>query len=209
TLTWTKILNHRTQAVATAVAPFGLQFDTFLANSFLTSFVYNFPGEYAGIANKASVGNPFAIFGIWNGSQVQTMEFLQRFDAYDLIYRFPVYENEDYRLSGLVGPRFSWIWEGFKWRTVDVDVNGNSGPFTTAVYRQVTSNRMYGVSIGCSQECYLGRGFAMQMDTEAALNLDFVREKARYNLEQKFVGPISKRTKSEWTVAPELIGTLK
>jgi hypothetical protein len=210
TYSWTHLFEHRTQAIVSAVSPPGLKFDPAFANSFITSFVFNFPGQFAGAGNPnstapapdTSLGNPLATFGIWNAADIMTLQFIQRFEAHDLIYRFPVYENEYYRASGLVGPSFAWIWEGFKWVTVDADINGNSGPDTTAIYRNVTSNRMYGISVGCSQECYLGYGFATQLDLVGSMYLDFIREKARYELGTKFAGPISKRTKSEWSPVP-------
>jgi hypothetical protein len=216
TYSWTHLFEHRTQALVSTVAPIGLQFSPDFTNSFITAFVFNFPGQYSGAGTAGSsapapnvgVGNPLAAYGIWNAAGLMIQEFIQRFEGHDLLYRFPVYENEDYRLSGIGGASFAWIWEGYKWTTVDIDINGDSGPDTTAIYRNVTSNRMYGFSLGCSQECYLGHGFAAQIDILGSMYIDFVREKSRYNLGAKFVGPISKRTKSEWSPVPSAHGIL-
>ena len=163
------------------------------AESFLYSNVFNFPSDYGGPPNKITVPNPQfrqfgplnsvinpppfipapgAVFGIWNGASIETIEFTQRFDQYNLTFRQPIYETETYRLSGLVGPRLSWIWQRFAWRATDLDTDGNSGPQFQALYTNDVSNRLYGGHAGFSNECYLGHGVAVnfeQLDEERSV----------------------------------------
>jgi hypothetical protein len=130
-----------------------------------------------------------------------------------MTYRFPVLDQENYRFSGEVGPRFAWFWSIFKWTTTSQgeDASGNltSGPEDVAIYTNIASNRMYGVFAGCQQECYLGHGFAVMLDTQVSLYLDSVKERAQYELAAKFLGfPESKRAKREFTIVPEFSGTM-
>ena len=110
-----------------------------------------------------------------------TEQFLQRTQQWDGIYRVPMFETETYRISGLVGPRFTWIWERYKWVTTDYDVNGDSNPNWIAQYTNITSNRMYGIHIGCEQECYLGHGFAADIQLQISGYEDSVKEEAKYS----------------------------
>jgi hypothetical protein len=196
----------KTTAVAT-LAPQDLRVRSDFADSFLTAYVYNFAPEYAGPANKINVGNPFAVYGIWNGATVMTEVFEQRFSQYQATWRQVVYENEYYRLSSLFGPRLTWIWERYRWTTSDQDVNGNTDASWRAQYSNIVSNRLYGLHVGCSEECYLGHGVAIQLDTEAALFLNSVKETAKYELGTKF-GPDNKRALRRVMVTPELQANL-
>jgi hypothetical protein len=211
TLSWMYLLSHRTTAFATPLPPNG-NTGLFLEDSFLFSPVVNVPLEFSG-QQKISQGNPGALFGIWNGASQMYIEFLQRTQMWDLNYRFPVYDTECYRLNGLVGPRFFWIWERFKWRTVDVptDAAGNVGiptPVDVGIFTNITSNRMYGPNAGCEQEWYLGHGFACVLDLEAALYLDIIKERQRFELGDHFAGPVDKRSRTDYRIAPELQATL-
>jgi hypothetical protein len=212
----------RYNSAATA-APADFQVGPTLANTFLTSFVYNFPNDYAGPPFKTGAGvgqtgingaptinsgNAFALYGIWNGASIMTLEFVQRAEGVDLTYRTPVYETETYRLSGTVGPRYFWIWERFRWRTTDLNPDGTSAPSDVALYENITSNEMYGAFIGCENEWYIGHGFAVYFNADAALLLDHVKEKADYQLGTKDAGPEGKRAILDYTVAPELTGKL-
>src|SRR5262249_28419024 len=153
--------------------------------SFLTSPVVNVPVEFSGPPNKVvglngNTANPQAAFGLWNAATEMTIEFLQRTQEYELTYRFPVWDTECYRLSGLVGPRFFWIWERFKWRTVDFSpADPIPSPFDVGLYSNIVSNRMYGFHAGCQQEWYLGHGFAFNWDLQGALLMDVVKERTR------------------------------
>jgi len=194
------------------------------ADSFLFSPVFNFPPAFAGPLNKLTVPNPNftqgnatqkpfvpapgLAYGIWDGASIMTEQFLQRTQQWDGIYRVPAFETENYRISGLVGPRLTWIWERYKWVTTDVDVNGVQTPNWVGDYTNVTSNRMYGVFAGCEQECYMGHGFAADLQLIIAGYADSVKEEVEYSLArganlQGNPGPVAKRTRVQWTFVPE------
>jgi hypothetical protein len=193
-----------TRAVAT-LAPHNLQVGPALADSFVSSPVFNFPNDFAGPDFKVNSGNAGATFGIWNAASVMSISLLQRFTQYEATWREPLYENPNYRFSSLVGPRITWIWERFKWRTVDLNVAGAAlDPTFVGVYTNITSNRMYGVHCGCSQECYIGHGFAVQLDTQGSLFMDSVKERAKYQLGDHEILSENKRSLRKFTIAPEL-----
>jgi hypothetical protein len=148
---------------------------------------------------------PFAAYGIWNAADLMTIEFTQRFQQVELMYRKPVYETDDYRLSAAVGPRFAWIWERFKWTTTDLNAIGNGSQNDAAAYTNIVSNRLYGINAGLMQEWYLGHGFAAQVDIQAALFANIVKERAKYEFSYvKNATPISKRSKTVYTIVPEV-----
>jgi Legionella pneumophila major outer membrane protein precursor len=231
---WMHLMDAHTTAAAT-LAPSGSRVGNNFAESFLFSNVFNFPSDFGGPANKITVPNPLfipprvflngllittavnppplipapgAVFGIWNGASAETIEFTQRFDQYQATWRQPIYETETYRMSGLFGPRLSWIWQRFAWNTTDLDVNGLSGPQFEAQYVNIVSNRLYGAHAGFAHECYLGHGVAVNFEIEGALFGDSVKEIAQYSLARGAVGPGNKRAKTEFTVVPEADATL-
>jgi hypothetical protein len=217
-LDWTQMFNTHYNHTATFVPP-QFRFGPDLADGFLTAPVFNFPNAFAGPANKVSqfnavgnvipLGNPFAIYGIWNGAALMSIDLIQRYSQGDLTYRTAaICETDDYRMYGLVGPRFAWIWERFRWRTVSEDVNGNAGPQDVAIYTNIVSNRMYGAFLGVGQDWWLGHGFSVSLDLKAALLLDIVKERATYELGVKDTPPQSKRSITDYTVVPQLQGTL-
>jgi hypothetical protein len=174
--------------------------------------VYAFPNDFAGPALKLALGNPFAAFGIWNGASVMTITFVQRFEQFDMTIRHPVYQDDDIRCYGLLGPRLVWMWEQFKWRTVSIDFGGNAGADDVAIYSNVVSNRMYGIHIGGGFDRRLGDNwlgtFAFSLDLQGALLLDVVKERAKYNRGDGNDGgaPSSKRARTEYTIVPEVQG---
>jgi hypothetical protein len=187
------------------------------ADTFITAPVYNFPPEFAGPLNKlgsftngAGAPLPGAAVGIWNAASLMTIKFEQRFQQYEATYRYKLIDDEDYRVQALVGPRFTWIWERFKWRTTSygLDLANNTvtaGPQDVGVYSNIVSNRMYGVHAGCQTECYLGHGFAVMLEGQGALFVDGVKERAKYETEAKFMGlPESKKAKKDFSLVPEL-----
>jgi len=207
---WMYLAQHRTLAAATAV-PYNFAIGADQADSFLYSPVYNFPNDYAGSINtfKLPIGSQFAAYGIWNGASIETETFIQRTQQYEVTWREPIFETENYRLSGIVGGRFFWIWEKFEWRAMDLDfATGAGGPLDTAIYSNIDSNRMYGPHAGVSQECYIGHGFACQVDLDAAMFVDVVRERAQYTTGAKYgipqVTAESKRSLTVFEPAPEL-----
>jgi hypothetical protein len=181
-----------------------------LENTFLTAPVYNFTNIYAGPPLK-SLTVPFGdMYGIWNGASIMTEEFDQRTEQWQMVFRVPIHETECWRSYGLVGPRFFWIWERFKWMTTSEDPSGSFNPPTDiAIYTNIVSNRMYGSYVGWGNEWYIGKGFAVNLDTEAALYLDVVKERAKYETGQKdFPGSV-KRARTEYTIAPEVRANLQ
>jgi hypothetical protein len=208
-LDWTYLFNYTRSAGATQAA-FFFNVRNDLADSFITAPVFNFPPEFNGpddILNGGAVV-PGGAIGIWNAAGIMTIDFTQKFQQYDITYRVPYYETEDSRVSGIVGGRFMWIWERFRWITTDLDTNGQGGDLNSAIYTNIVSNRMYGPFIGTSCECYLGHGFATQLDIGGALMVDFAKERAKFELAARFVGPQSKKARTEVTVVPEVTGSL-
>jgi hypothetical protein len=197
---------------------------TTLASTFLFAPVFNYPPQFDGPpfkinpingANGRPIGTPSAqaVSGIWNGATIMTIQFIQRYQEWDITYRYPIYETETQRVNALVGPRFAWIWETFRWSTTSFADDGAgdliAGPQDIGIYNAVTSNRLYGAHTGCEYECYLGHGFALQARFEGDLFADFVTEIARYETAAKFLGfPESKRAKHEETIVGELEGSL-
>lgn len=213
-LSWMHLLKAEYSATAAIIGGgFGFNPGTQLQNTFLTSPVFNFPLEYAGPSNDLSVGNPNATFGIWNASDLQTISFVQRTEQIQAKFRKPVWETDCYRCYGLVGLRFFWIWESFQWRVVDADVSGASSAFDTAVYSNVVSNRMYGPFIGVGQEWLLADtacgAFSVSVDLEAALLLDIVKQRAKYELGESEAPPQAKRAVTSYKSVPELSALFK
>jgi hypothetical protein len=206
--------NTQLRAVATLAAP-GLQFGSDFSATFLTASVFNFPPEFAGPPfkiNPPNTINPESTFGIWNAASIMTEEFIQRVQQLEATYRIPVYETECYRVSGLVGPRFFWIWERYKWVTTDLGSGTQGGPLFelptwAAIYTNIVSNRMYGAHTGIQQEYYFGHGFAGMLDLQVAAFLDIVKERAKYELGLKDAPPQNKRARTQYYLVPEFQAT--
>ncbi len=196
-----------------------------LADSYLYANVYNFPAQYAGPLDDVrnvtgSVSNPptsttpgpglayGAAYGIWNGAELMTMKFSQKFQQLEATYRKPIYDTENYRCSAVVGPRAVWFWERFAWTTTDLDIEGQGGKYDSALYTNIVSNRMYGLFGGAQQEWYLGHGFAASLDLRAALLVDIVNTRAKYEFGEKNQTPVSKRSRKQYTLAPEIQANL-
>jgi hypothetical protein len=224
-------LSEANYRAAATLSPKAGVLDQSLANSYLYADVFNIPPQYSGPEFKIrfpirQVGvlsgiqpTAQAAFGIWNGADIMTISFTQRFQQYEIIYREPIFETETYRLNGLVGPRYTWIWERFAWRTtaaegITVDPTTGTiltdgilaapGPQNVALYTNIVSNRMYGAVAGCEQEYYMGHGIVFQLKVEGALYVDSAKVIAKYELADRFAGlPESKRAKRLWSVVPE------
>ncbi|MBY0526278.1 MAG: hypothetical protein K2R98_22990 [Gemmataceae bacterium] len=199
------LLNARYVGGAT-LAPLNFQNGPLLADSFLYAPVWNFPPAYAGPLQKLAVGNPLAAYGIWNGASEMTIKFEQRYTEANIGGRVPIVEDECNRCYGLTGLRHAWIWERFKWRTVSYDSTGNADPSDAATYANIVSNPMYGPYIGVGNEYYIGHGFSVSFDVNAALMVDFVREIARW--EREDFATVAKRSRREWTFVPEVEAAL-
>jgi hypothetical protein len=182
---------------------------TIQENTFLTSFVYNFTPDYAGPPGRIS-GTGFAAYGIWDAASIMDMAFYQRYDEYDIKGRIPMFESDWNRSYALMGARFAWIWERFRWQTFAYDANGNSGPQWQAVYSNVDSNRMYGPFIGCGDECRLGDTpigtFAISLDTTAAALLDIVKTRQSYERADRQTS--SRHNTTMYEIVPEVTANL-
>jgi hypothetical protein len=177
-----------------------------LSNTFLFAPVFNFGPEFAGEAQNVILGNPGATFGIWNAAQSMDISLVQRFDMYDVAGRIPIWQTEHSREYGLLGGRCVAMWERFQWRTVSADVSGNAAEDDIAIYTNVVSNRLWGVHVGCGTEWFLGDtpigGFSLSTDGEAALYIDFVRERAKYVRDDGVMA--ASRARHVQTLVPEV-----
>jgi hypothetical protein len=156
------------------------------------------------------IGNVGATFGIWNASSLMTIDFVQRFDSFELKARYPIQQTETWRTYATFGPRIVAMWERFKWRTVAQDVNGVALLDDAANYTNVVSNRLYGVHVGCGNEWYLGLtpigAWSFSLDLEASLYADFVKGRAKYELGD--FSTAASRARNMFTLAPGLQGQI-
>lgn len=214
-LGWLYLTQARYAHIASIVPP-NYQFGQLYEDSFLSSPTFNFTSFFAGPAHDIFLGGEYPAYGIWNAAEEMTVSFVQRTQQWDITYRVPVYDTECWRTYGLVGPRFFWIWERFRWRTVDMGtdvttdatlgpVYSNINPQDVANYSNVVSNRMYGAFLGCGNEWYLGKGFAFSLDIEGTLYMDLARQQAKWQLtDGACMAPgQSKRSLSQWYLVPE------
>lgn len=208
-LNWFYLLSTQYRAAATPF-PQKQPFSATSADSFLYNDVYNLPLEYSGPPNKVLGGSQFVAFGLFNGASIMTAEWIQRFQQWELSYRWVVFETEDQRLYGIVGPRYAWFWEKFKLRSTNYDANGGGGsPDDVGLYTAITSNRMYGVHAGVQCDQYLGHGFACILEGQGALFLDSVKERGKFETANKYGGnPENKFARREFTIVPELEGSV-
>jgi hypothetical protein len=189
-VSWLHLGTNRYSTVATPV-PHNLNVGQNFAESFLTAPVNNFPLDFSGPANDVLGGTAF---GIWNAATLMTESYTQRTEVYEIIYRLPAfYETENYRMQPLVGPKITWLWENYNWKTFAEDLTGQAADVWNAFYTNLISNRLYGVKFGCSNDWYLGHGFAVTCEPYAAPMLDFVKEMAKYERGDYHIGPQRKR----------------
>ena len=167
--------------------------------------MYDFTNAYAGPQFKINGGDATATYGIWDGYDIGTISFIQRTESLQAKLKTPILYNDDfgYRMYGIAGPRFFWIWERFLWRTVNENADGTAGPTDAAVYTNIVSNRMYGVFCGIGNEWYIGHGFACNLDLDLAGLVDIVKERAQYQLGQKDLPGQIKRALTQYSLVPE------
>jgi hypothetical protein len=184
-------LNEARYAVSAGPIPPGFAVGGLLEDTFLFAPVTNFSPHYAGprdlpLSIPPSPLDPTsgALYGIWNGAENMSIEFLQRYEQVDITVRIPVWQTDCFRSYCLVGPRAIIMWERFKWRTVDLDSAGNGTDANNAEYSNVVSNRLYGVYFGCGSEWYLGAngagGWATSLDLGGSFYGDWVKGRAKY-----------------------------
>jgi hypothetical protein len=150
-----------------------------LADSFVSALFFNLPPEFAGANQKLAIGNPGAVYGVFNGDNNISESFQSYFQDLDIRGRVPWYQDDCTRIYGYAGGRFAWIWEQYRLRAVSADFLGNSAPSDVGVFQNTVSNRMYGPFAGIGAERYLGNGFGIGLEAEAAFLLDIVKERAQ------------------------------
>jgi hypothetical protein len=207
---WTHLFETQYAATASVLPAFGLS-GPLLENTFLTSFVFNFPPDFAGPAMKVNLGSPGATFGIWDAASEEVIRFIQRYDQFALSVRVPFTEGECLRTYWMAGPRLDWLWEQFWWRTVAFDIGtGNAGQDDVAIYSNVLSQRLYGAHLGCGWDWRLGDTpvgtFAIVLELEGALFADIAKERAKY--ERGDFAIASQRARTDYTIVPEVNGKI-
>jgi hypothetical protein len=216
---WIHLVDTRISATASLLASGATGqnvIGTFGENSFLTSPVFNFSPSYFGPGNTAIdstgslVGSPIAMFGLWDGSSLQTITFIQRFDQWEMTFRQPMMESECWRTYSLVGPRLVSMWERFTWRVVHPEIDGSVQPEDSATYSNVVSNRLYGVHFGIGNEFLLGEtpygAFSISLDLQAAGFMDFMKGRPRYELGDRSTA--AQHGRNLFSIVPETDGQL-
>jgi hypothetical protein len=183
-------LMDATYARGASAVPPGLAPDANLADTFLSSPVYNFTNLFAGPQNKiagdGANGNPgFTAYGIWNGASSEVISFIQRYQQMDFATRVPLFQTDYSRLYGVGGAQFSWIFERFNWYTADLDSSGNSQPNFAANYSNTLSQRMYGAMIGIGHEIFIANQFSLSLEATGSGLMDIAVERAKYELSDK------------------------
>ncbi len=192
-----------------------------LQNTFLFAPVFNFSPEFTGPVARTTDANGNIVFGalngIWNGASDMTILFSQRFDNWDLLGRFPVYESENARSYAIAGARFSWFWERFQWRSVALGINVDqivlgaapslvASPDWAARYVNTLSQRMYGPTIGTGHEVWLGNGFSLGVECTGAVLLDIAKQRAKYIREDQATQ--AKRSWVDYHIVPNVNGQI-
>lgn len=198
---------HKYSAGATGPATPFFRNRNDLADSYLTSAVFNFPADFAGPDLETTEDlNPLFpsgnFYGIWNGAAVMDIQFEQGFTYGELAARVPLLETEYSRVYGFAGLRYSWFFERFYWRTVGTDITGISLPQDVAIYTNTLSQRMYGPMVGCGHEVYLGKRFAAGLDVSGAALMNLAKERVKYKLGDETTQ--AKRKRIEYELVPNV-----
>jgi hypothetical protein len=178
-----------------------------LENTFLFSPVFNYPLAYFGpLAEGANGFNLGALSGIWDGADLMTEDFVQRFHQADLLVRYPLQQTECWRCYGLFGFRQVQFWERYRWRTVDANVNGIVVDNFAATYSNVVANNLWGLQLGCGNEWEVSEtpigAFSISLDLRAALFANYVTTQAKYELGD--LSTAATRTRKFSKMTPEL-----
>jgi hypothetical protein len=170
--------------------PPGLRPDASLADTFLSSPVYNFTPQFSGPQNKLAVdgvgNNPgFTAYGIWNGATAEEVSFIQRYQQMQFGMRLPLFQTDYSRVYGVAGGQFSWFFERFRWYAVDTDSSGNELPEYAANYTNTLSQRMYGAMLGIGHEIFIANQFSLSFEMTGSGMMDVAVERAKYELGDK------------------------
>ncbi|MBL8866578.1 MAG: hypothetical protein KF873_22390 [Gemmataceae bacterium] len=198
---------HKYSAGATGPATPFFRNRNDLADSYLTSAVFNFPADFAGpdIETTEDLNPNFPtgnFYGIWNGAAVMDIQYEQGFTYGDLAARVPMFETEYSRVYGFAGLRYGWFFERFYWRTVGTDIRGISFPQDVAIYTNTLSQRMYGPMLGCGHEIYVGKRFAVGLDLSGAALMNLAKERVKYKLGDETTQ--AKRKRLEYELVPNV-----
>jgi hypothetical protein len=183
---WMHLFERRQSATASILPTPPLTIGFAAENTFLFSPNFNFSLNFFGPGNTTGQGTVLGTIGIWNGASQETIDFLQRFEQWEMTMRVPLTESECWRTYGLFGPRYTWFWERFKWRTIHPELDGTIVAEDIADYTNVVSNRLYGIHFGVGNEWFLGDtpigAFSMSLDVQGAMFFDFVKGRPKYEL---------------------------
>mgnify|MGYP001580621004 CR=1 FL=1 len=87
---------------------------------------------------------------------------------------------------------------------IDADETGASAQDDVANYTNVVSNRLYGIHVGGGYDWLISDippgAFAVSLDTEGGMFLNFVKERAKYELGDESVA--ASRARNVYTFAP-------
>lgn len=162
--------------------PPGYKTQTNLADTFLSTPVFNFNQFFSGPSGKVTGVSDQAVYGIWNAASQVDTKFLQRYQQAQIGARVPMFQTDYSRVYGSGGAQFSWFFERFTWRTLALDQAGNGRPQDTAWYSNTLSQRMYGPFLGCGHEIFIANQFSISADLTGALLLDVAKMRAKYRL---------------------------
>ena len=201
---WRHLGDFRTNNTAALFSPSG-NIGNSQQNTFLFAPVFNLPPQFEGNRN-VNIGNPLATNGVFNAASIMRIEFKQRFEVVDVLGRIPISgtESENCRSYGIFGPRTIIMWERFQWHTDDIDILGDIGGPLAATYDNVVSNRLYGFVVGMGGDVRLGDSpigtFSLFYEGNAGLFADFVKARARYQLDDKTISV--HRNRNLYSVVP-------
>ena len=187
-------------SIGASLVPQGFGGPANLSATFLTTPVFNFNVAFGGPAFKSSLGDAFALYGIWNGASQMDMKFTQRYQEMNVGARVPLLQTEQSRVYGMAGGRFAWFFERFAWRAVSYDESGNTQPLFAADYTNTLSQRMYGPFIGCGHEIFAGNQFSCSLDLTGSILMDVAKQRAKYEIGDETVQ--SKWGREEFKMVP-------
>ncbi len=173
------------------------------ADSFLHAPFYNFPTPFAGSQNDVSTAaGGFPLFGIWNGAENMSVEFVQRIWNAELNLRVPCFQNGWSRQYVISGLRYMPIYERFRWRTEDADLDGAISPLNVATYSFEWENRLYGAQFGWGSDCYLGGGIAFNLDAKVGVAANVRRSEAKIERGDDLPPVAGAKTDNDFRLAP-------
>jgi len=208
-------------SASATLVPQGFRGSQDLADTFLTSPVFNFPPQYAGPARKtafegSTIVRPFIdqngnvqltqvlgdglFYGVWNGASTSVLSYKTDYQEAEIGARVPLFQTEKSRIYALGGARYNWFFERLKWITTSFDVDGGSLPSYSAEYTNTLSQRLYGPYAGVGHDVYLGSRFAVSSDLTGAILLGVIKERAKYKLSDNSVS--NKRSVNELRLVP-------